>query len=149
MKRIGDILVELNILTNEQMDAAFAGKPRGVMIGDWLVRQSLISNAQLGAALSEQFSVPFVDIDFSSVNPQVARLLPEDFARSQASVAIDVSDRMLTLAMVAPDDIETIAEAELMTGYKSGPSWPWKTTFAICSTASTTIVLLLVKPLST
>ncbi|MEO9934337.1 GspE/PulE family protein [Rhodopirellula bahusiensis] len=121
MKRIGDILVELNILTNEQMDAAFAKKPRGVMIGDWLVQQSLVSNAQLGAALSEQFSVPFVDIDFSSVNPQVARLLPEDFARSQASVAIDVSDRMLTLAMVAPDDIETIAEAELMTGYKIQP----------------------------
>ncbi|MEM8912678.1 MAG: ATPase, T2SS/T4P/T4SS family, partial [Planctomycetota bacterium] len=121
MPRLGDILTAQNVLTTFEMDEAFASKPRGVMIGDWLVQQSLITNAQLGGALAEQFSVPFVDIDFESVNPQVARLLPEDFARSQTSSAIDVKGRYLTLAMVAPDDIETIAEAELMTGYQIRP----------------------------
>lgn len=121
MRRLGDILIDLKLLTPEQIDAAFESKPRGVMLGDWLVRRSLISNAELGSALAEQFDVPYVDIDFSSVNPQVARLMPEDFARSNEAAAIEINQRVLTLAMVAPDDIETIAEVELMTGYQIKP----------------------------
>ncbi|EMI54507.1 GspE/PulE family protein, partial [Rhodopirellula sallentina] len=121
MRRLGDILIDQKVLTPEQIDAAFSSKPRGVMLGDWLVKQSLISNTQLGGALAEQFGVEYVDIDFSSVNPQVARLMPEDFARARESAAIEVGDRVLTMAMVAPDDIETIAEAELMTGYQIRP----------------------------
>lgn len=121
MRRLGDILIDQNVLSTDQINEAFGSKPRGTMLGDWLVRQSLISNAQLGAALSEQFDVPFVDIDFPSVNPQVARLMPEVFSRSRESAAIEITQRVLTLAMVAPDDIETIAEVELMTGYQIRP----------------------------
>lgn len=122
MRRLGDILIEQNALTATEMDGAFASKPRGVMIGDWLVRQSMITNAQLGGALSEQFGVPYIDIDFSAVNPQVARLLPEDFARTHACGAMEIEGHFMTLAMVAPDDIEAIAEAELMTGYQIRPA---------------------------
>ncbi|SMP68805.1 type IV pilus assembly protein PilB [Neorhodopirellula lusitana] len=121
MRRLGDILIDQHVLTTEQIDAAFTSKPRGVMLGDWLVNQSLLSNQQLGEALAEQFGVAYVDIDFSAVNPQVARLMPEDFARSRECGAIAVNHRTLTLAMVAPDDIETIAEVELMTGYHIRP----------------------------
>ena len=121
MRRLGDILIDQNVLTPEQIDSAFGSKPRGVMLGDWLVQQSLLSNQQLGEALAEQFGVAYVDIDFSSVNPQVARLMPEDFSRSRECAAIEISQRTLTLAMVAPDDIETIAEVELMTGYQIRP----------------------------
>ncbi len=121
MRRLGDILIDQRVLTTEQIDATLGSKPREIMLGDWLVKQSLISNTQLGEALAEQFGVEYVDIDISSVNPQVARLMPEDFARARESAAIGISKRVLTMAMVAPDDIETIAEAELMTGYQIRP----------------------------
>ena len=122
MKRLGDILVEQNVLTIEQMDEAFVSKPRGMMLGDWLVDRKLISVAELGHALAGQFGVSYVDIDPSQVNPQIARLIPEDFARTHATGAIDIEGKTMTLAMVAPDDIETIAEVELMTGYQIKPS---------------------------
>jgi len=122
MRRLGDILVEQGVLTADQMEAAFASKPRSVMLGDWLVQQRLLSIAELGHALAVQFEVPYVDIDPANVNPQIARLLPEDFAKSREACAIDIHDRNMTLAMVAPDDIETIAEAELMTGYRIRPA---------------------------
>lgn len=121
MRRLGDILIEQNTLTEPQLEDAFTTKPRGAMLGDWLVQCKLINSQQLGQALSEQFQVPFLDIDPTSVDHQVARLLPEDFARSQEAGAIAVMGREMTLAMVAPDNIETIAEAELMTGYQIRP----------------------------
>ncbi|TWU57759.1 GspE/PulE family protein [Rubripirellula reticaptiva] len=121
MKRLGDVLIEQGTLTAEQMEAAFTSKPRGAMIGDWLVHERLLSTAELGHALAEQFEVPYIDIDPSNVNPQIARLIPEDFARTQQAGAIDIKGKTMTLAMVAPDDIETIAEVELMTGYQIHP----------------------------
>jgi type IV pilus assembly protein PilB len=122
MRRLGDILTNNGILTAEQMEAAFKSKPREFMLGDWLVQQRLLSTAQLGHALADQFEVPYVDVDPTNVNPQVARLLPEDFARSREASGIDIVGNTMTLAMVAPDDIETIAEAELMTGYQIRPA---------------------------
>lgn len=122
MRRLGDILIEQSVLTAEQLDTAFASKPRTTMLGDWLVEQQLLTTSQLGGALAEQFGVPYIDIDPSTVNPQIARLIPLDFARENEACAIGIDENLLTLAMVAPDDIETIAEAELMTGYKIVPA---------------------------
>jgi len=68
-------------------------------LGDILIDLKLLT--------PEQFDVPYVDIDFSSVNRHVARLMPEDFARSNEAAAIEINQRVLTLAMIAPDDIET------------------------------------------
>lgn len=122
MRRLGDILIEQGVLTTDQLEQAFQSKPRGTMLGDWLVQLRLLSNVELGHALADQFEVPYIDIDSSSVNPQVARLIPEDFARSRMAGAVDVEGNTMTLAMVAPDDIEAIAEAELMTGYRIRPT---------------------------
>ncbi len=122
MRRLGDVLIEQGTLTAEQMEKSFASKPREIMLGDWLVEQQLLSTSQLGRALAEQFGVPYVDIDPTTVNPQIARLIPLDFARDNEACAIAISGHLMTLAMVAPDDIETIAEAELMTGYQILPA---------------------------
>ena len=122
MRRLGDILVEQGTMTVEQLETAFSTKPRGTMIGDWLVEQQLLSTAELGHALADQFEVPYIDIDPTNVNPQIARLIPEDFARAHEAGAIDIAGTNMTLAMVAPDDIETIAEVELMTGYQIRPA---------------------------
>ena len=103
------------------MDEAFRSKPRGKMIGDWLIEKELLKPAELGAVLSCQFEVPYADVDPSTVDIQVLRLLPEDFAREHSAAAVGVANRKLRLAMVAPDDIEAIAEAELMTGYEIQP----------------------------
>ncbi len=121
MRQLGEILIEQGSIQPTQMELAFQAKPRGVMIGDWLIKQQMISTQQLGHALAEQFRVPYVDVDSSTIDPQVSRLIPEDFARSSKSAAFAVDGRELMLAMVAPDDIETIAEAELMTGYEIKP----------------------------
>ena len=87
MRRLGDILIEEKILSSEQLEMAFSTKPREVMLGDWMVQQGLLSTAQLGHALAVQFEVPYVDIDVISVNQQIARLIPEDFARARRAGA--------------------------------------------------------------
>jgi type IV pilus assembly protein PilB len=122
MARLGDILVQRGYITEGQLDSALAaqGSERG-MLGRILVARGLINLSQLGDALAEQFGVAFADVVPQAVNPQIVRLLPEQLARARACVPIALSGDTLQLAMVAPDDIETISEAELVTGYHIDP----------------------------
>lgn len=122
MARLGDILVRRGHITAGQLEAALAaqGSERG-MLGHILVRRGLITLSQLGDALAEQFGVSFVDIVPQAINPQIVRLLPERLARQRACVPVSVAGSQMQLAMVAPDDIEAISEAELITGYRVEP----------------------------
>jgi type IV pilus assembly protein PilB len=122
MARLGDILIERGLITAGQLDAALKaqGSERG-MLGRILVRRGLISFDQLGDALAAQFGVPYAEVVPQAVNPQVVRLLPEQLARQRLCVPIAITGDALQLAMVAPDDIETISEAELITGYHIDP----------------------------
>ncbi len=120
--KLGDILVGRGHITQAQLEGALRsqGSERG-MLGALLVRRNMITMQQLGEALAEQFEVPFQEIVPQTINPQVVRLLPETFAREHQAVAVGVDHGRLTLAMAAPDNIETIAEAEQITGYAVEP----------------------------
>jgi len=120
--RLGDILVRLGRITETQLQNALnsQGSERG-LLGAILLRRGLITIDDLGEALAEQFDVPFTRIVPEVLNPQVVRMLPEPFARQHRAAAIEISADRLSLAMVAPDDIATISEAELLTGYSIEP----------------------------
>ncbi len=121
LARLGDILIDEGMLTEEQLSLGMREKPRRILLGDWLVQRGDITRPQLGHALSRQFEVPYEEIDVSTINAQVIRLLPESLARARKILPIGIHRRSLRLAMLAPDDIETIAEVELMTGYSVEP----------------------------
>lgn len=73
-------------------------------LGDILIEQGVLTGDQLESAFATKPS-GFM------LGAQVARLIPEDFANLHEACAINITGRNMTLAMVAPDDIETIAEA--------------------------------------
>jgi len=120
--RLGDILVRRGLITQDQLESSLRsqGSGRG-MLGVILLRRGLVTRDQVGSALSEQFDVPFEPIVAEGINPQLVRLLPEDFARNRSTVPVGLENKRLKLAMVAPDDIETISEVELLTGYPAKP----------------------------
>ena len=122
MARLGDILVRDGLITAGQLQSALAaqGSEQG-LLGMILVRRGLVTTDQLGAALAEQYSVPYLEVVPEGINPQVVRLLPEELARSRRVVPVSVHNRCLQLAMLAPDDMDTISEAELITGYHVDP----------------------------
>ncbi|MEO8272195.1 MAG: type II/IV secretion system protein, partial [Aureliella sp.] len=119
--RLGDILIDEGILSDAELSDGMRDKPRHIMLGDWLIQRGRITRPQLGQALSRQFEVPYEEIDVTAINPQVIRLLPEKLVRARKILPLAIVRRSLRLAMLAPDDIETIAEVELMTGYSVEP----------------------------
>ncbi|MGE0761454.1 MAG: GspE/PulE family protein [Pirellulaceae bacterium] len=118
--RLGDILVDRGLITPEQLNEVLTSHA-GRMLGETLVARGLISTDQLGSALMAQFDVPYQEIPLESVNAQVVRLLPEVLARQRLIAPVQVRSGVMTLAMVAPDDMAAISEAELISGYEVEP----------------------------
>ena len=115
---LGDILIERGQITDGQLSVALETKTPGQMLGDRMLEMGMVTEKQLGSALSQQFDVPYVDVDPQQVNLQVVRLLPESFQRRRQVLPLRVTRRRMELAMVSPDDIEAISEAEMITGYR-------------------------------
>ena len=112
--RLGDILIQQGAITEDDLVSALAAqKSMGDMLGEILLRRGLIDLEQLGAALEEQYEVPFLPIVPQAIHPQVARLLPEELARAHMAVPVAVEQGTMTLAMTSPDSIEAISEALL------------------------------------
>jgi type IV pilus assembly protein PilB len=119
--RLGDILVARGLLSEEQLESVLSSQKGRGMLGEALVSRGLITNDQLGSALSQQFDVPYCEFPAENVNPQLVRLLPEMLSRQRLIAPIGVKNSVMTLAMVAPDDMAAISEAELISGYEVEP----------------------------
>ncbi len=121
-QRLGEILLARGLLNEAQLEGALARQTdEQVMLGEILLRGGLVAGDQLGSALEQQYGVSFRELVPEAVHPQVVRLLPEPFARDREVVPITVTSNRLTLAMVSPDDVEAVSEAELITGYRIDP----------------------------
>ncbi|HUG68982.1 MAG TPA: ATPase, T2SS/T4P/T4SS family [Pirellulaceae bacterium] len=119
--RLGDILVAQGAITEEQLLAALSAQGARGMLGETLVARGLITNDQLGVALAKQFDVPYRELAAELVNPQVVCLIPEALGRQRLMTPVAVKGSTMTLAMVAPDDMNAISEAELISGYQVDP----------------------------
>jgi type IV pilus assembly protein PilB len=121
-RKLGDILVDRGLITEADLQNALASQDEEREdLDEILMRRGLLSAQKLGETLAEQFEIPYREIIPETVNAQVIRLLPEAFARERHVVPITANHGDLTLAMASPDDLETIAEAELITGYRVEP----------------------------
>lgn len=118
--RLGDILVDKGYLTDAQLEDVLSQRDGG-RLGEKLLRLGYVNTDQLGDGLSQQFDVDYRKLTPQSVHPQVVQLVPESFARRELVVPLSADGSQLTLAMESPDDIETLSEVELMTGYDIRP----------------------------
>lgn len=104
--RLGDLLVHEHIVTEQQLTQALAEqKNTGRKLGTTLVDLGFISEAQLLRFLAQQLNVPFLDISQRKISPEVAKLLPETYARRYRAVVIEVQDQTVTLGMSDPADL--------------------------------------------
>jgi MSHA biogenesis protein MshE len=87
--RIGELLVDNRIISQQQLDAALAEqKKSGRKLGRILVDSAYISEDALLSFLSQQLNLPFVELAHYRFEPAVVRLIPEIHARRFRAIAL-------------------------------------------------------------
>jgi type IV pilus assembly protein PilB len=119
-KQLGQILIELGMITPEQLETALEEHRRTPKsIGRVLIDMGMIKEGDLVRALAEQVGLEFVDLTEYPVDPTATTLLPEALARRYRAIPIGERDGKLLVAMSDPanvyalDDIRTITNRDV------------------------------------
>ncbi len=75
---------------------------------DVLVASGKISSQDLGRIEGHILGIPFVSLDGEKIEPSVLQMIPEPIARSHNIVAFKKTGSDLEVAMLDPEDLETI-----------------------------------------
>jgi type IV pilus assembly protein PilB len=119
-KQLGQILIELGMITPEQLEQALEEHRRTPKsIGRVLIDMGMIKEGDLVRALAEQVGLEFVDLAEHPIDPTATTLLPEALARRYRAIPIGERDGKLLVAMSDPanvyalDDIRTITNRDV------------------------------------
>ena len=116
--RIGDILVEEGIITQEQLDNVLRIQQntyRDKRIGDLLVNLKYITEEQLTQSLSKRLRVPFINLKNYPINNEIVNILDEKIARRYIAVPLGKNGNILTVGMSDPLNLYAIEEIRIAT----------------------------------
>ena len=107
--RLGDLLVQNGLISEEQVQQALAEQRRsGRKLGATLIAMEMVTEMQLLALLSEHLKVPLINLNDYEVDQNALRLLPEIQARRYRALVIDDKGEYLLVAMSDPADLNAI-----------------------------------------
>ena len=110
-KKIGDILIENNLVSHEDIEGALSLQQKeGGRLGEILISQGRLTWEDLSLVLRDIFNLSYVDLRQETIQYEAIRIISEVFARKNLVVPIKVTDKSLTIAMAYPDDIRIIQE---------------------------------------
>ena len=117
-KRIGDLLLNAGVITEEQLNQALAEQKNNPgRLGSTLVRLGFVSNEELMNFLSVQLGTPAVDLNDIEINPEVLKLIPADLASKHLILPINRIGSTLIVATCDPTDLSAIDDIKFITGY--------------------------------
>ncbi len=123
-KRTGEVLVEMGVLTPEQVDQALEEqRTTRQRIGDIALAKGWCTKAKLMEALAVRLGVKFLDLTNTRVDPITADLVSEKDARRYSAIPVSfVDDHTLLVAMADPSNIVAIDDLRILTGFDIEPA---------------------------
>ncbi len=115
-KRLGDLLIEANVLEPEQLEDALKNKSYEEKLGDYLISRELITEQQLIEVLEFQLGIPHVNLNQYSIDPELIQLVPKELAKRANLMPIRRDRNKLLVAMADPMDYFAIEELRMATG---------------------------------
>lgn len=121
-KRIGELLVESGLITEQQLEQALMlQKSKNKRLGKIIVELGYVSERQIAEAIAKQLSLPLVDCKDSTITDELKALVPREIAEKRIVMPLELKNRTLTLAMANPLDWETMDDISFRTGLKVSP----------------------------
>jgi MSHA biogenesis protein MshE len=111
--RIGDLLLEKKLITQEQLMQALAEQKRaGKKIGRAITDLGFVSEDQLLKILSEFFNYPYVDLSRFRINAELIQRLPETQARRYRCLLLADEPQGYLVGMADPTDLMVIDDLQ-------------------------------------
>ncbi|MEQ8315133.1 MAG: GspE/PulE family protein [Gammaproteobacteria bacterium] len=111
--RIGDLLVQNQVITAEQLEKALEKqRETGQKLGRVLVDLGMVEEDQFLSFLSQQMEIPFIDLKRFQFDVTLIQRLPETYARRHRAIVLQEKPTGLLVGMADPMDIFAFDEIE-------------------------------------
>jgi type IV pilus assembly protein PilB len=118
-ERLGQLLVRNNIITTDQLQKAVEQqKSSGGRLGQQLTRLGFLSETALTDFLSQQYSVPSINLNEYEIDKAVLKYVSADIAKKHLVIPISRTGASLIVAMADPSNMQVIEDIRFMTGFK-------------------------------
>jgi type IV pilus assembly protein PilB len=115
VESFGTMLIESEFITEEQWKQVLDQyKSTHKSIESIILDLKLISADQLGELLEFYYNVPYVKLDEFIISMDAVHLVPENVARQNALVPMNLKGKELTVAMADPNDILALDTLSLL-----------------------------------
>ena len=117
--RLGEVLIQQKLLSEEQLNQALADQKRtGRKLGRVFVENGFVTEEQISGALARQLDIPYINLKFYNISDQLVRLLPETAARRFRALVLE--DRPDTVLVGVSDPTDLFAYDEIARLLKKG-----------------------------
>lgn len=118
-RKLGQILVDLGYLNEDQLWDVLEEQKQspGEVIGQVARRMGLVTESQITEALAEQFGMPVVNLEETTIPPKVLDLVPETMASVYKIMPISLKDNVLTVAMADPQNLAALDDLRNFLGF--------------------------------
>ena len=119
LKRIGQILIDLGLIDEQQLETMMEEQSArgGELLGRIGVALGFYTDEQLGEALAEQWGTTYVTLYDRTIPPDVIRLISEPMAQLYRVVPLELKGDRLTVASADPQKIQIADELRTLLGY--------------------------------
>ena len=123
-KRTGEVLIEMGVLTQEQLDEVIAEQRIShLRLGDIALAKGWLTKDDLMEALGRRLGVKYLDLTSIRIDGVAADLISQKDARRYSAVPVAfVDDHTVLVAMADPANIVAIDDLRILTGYDIEPA---------------------------
>ncbi|MBI9077656.1 MAG: type II/IV secretion system protein [Desulfatibacillum sp.] len=115
-KRLGELLVEGGLLSEEQLkDALTQHKKSGMKLGKFLVQRGIVRESSMIDAVASQLKIDRYRADKYPVASELANIIPAEMAQKHQLAPLSRKPNLLTVGMTDPMDIESLDAIEIFT----------------------------------
>jgi CheY-like chemotaxis protein len=112
-ERVGRLLQHYGVISKEQLQEALERQQRGQpqqKVGEILIEMGALDHQQWLNFIARLPGVARINLKKYLIDPDIVRLVPEEFCRRVELVAIDRFGSVMTVAMVYPYNLESVHE---------------------------------------
>lgn len=118
-KQLRDFIQDSGMVSELELNESFnEAEKNKKALGDILLEKKLIEEVQLRKLYAYILGVPFVDLRKENIAQDILQIVPEPIAKKYKIVAFEKKGRDLRVAMLNPEDIQTVDFIRKKTGLK-------------------------------
>ena len=104
-------VLDAGLISKKKLDQAEKkAKKAKKRLGDFLVKEELITQEELTKLQAYILGIPFINLEKEKIKKETLQIIPEPIAKRHNIIAFNKKGKDLEVAMLNPDDLQTIAE---------------------------------------